>query len=191
MSGMITSITPSVEITCAACREQGTTVIKAFDADELVTEINDWTAALTDEERALLPASHAEHEDGDLWVTNVFDWDGTLSEECHPSLAEMVWEYVDRVGNDRRAFGAYINTVGIAPGDIGMDTIREFRDVYAGVWDTERDFAQHCFAEESYSEELDPLRNYIDWDSYTNDLFGSDYFSVETERGGVYVFRNV
>jgi antirestriction protein len=84
------------------------------------------------------------------------------------------------------AYAAYYDYVGGS----GYATPEGFRDAYCGEWDSEEDYA------ENLAEELDMVpdeyrwpTSYIDWERAARDLFTSDYYSVNTKHGSVYVFN--
>lgn len=97
-------------------------------------------------------------------------------------LAELIEEYGP-------AFGAYAEHIG------EPITGSDFEDAYNGEWKSEREFAEE-FAEDigllcDLSPNCpNPLLYYIDWQSYADELFSGEFFSIDDETGGVYVFRN-
>lgn len=64
----------------------------------------------------------------------------------------------------------------------------EFEEAFAGVWDSERDFAEQL-AEDCGLIPSDDTARYFDYEAFENDLFMGDYWS-ENVTGGVVVFRN-
>lgn len=82
------------------------------------------------------------------------------------------------------AYLAYIN-------NHGNEDVDEFQEAYQGVWGTEEEFAEQLFDDHFLSDVPENIRGYIDYEKFSNDLFGSDYTSEETGDGRVFVFRNV
>lgn len=82
------------------------------------------------------------------------------------------------------AFVAYADCIGVEHA-----TEENFEETFCGEWDSELAYAEDLF-DECYSHEVPSyIQNYIDYESFANDLFMGDYFSVESD-GGVFVFRN-
>ena len=82
------------------------------------------------------------------------------------------------------AFAAYA-------GHVGVDYANEesFQDAFCGEWESEQAYGENLFDELYASDIPDHIAPYIDYDSFTRDLFINDYFSVES-GSGVYVFHN-
>jgi len=58
----------------------------------------------------------------------------------------------------------------------GSDQSSSFDDAYHGEWPSEREYAEQLFDEIYGYEVPDFMQNYIDYDSFTRDLFMSDYY---------------
>ena len=97
-------------------------------------------------------------------------------------LAELVEEYGP-------AFEAYAEHMG------GPVTGSDFENAYHGSWASEREYAE-SLAEDlglfpDYSKEYpNPLIHHIAWQSWSDELFNYDYFSIDDGCGGVWVFSN-
>lgn len=66
----------------------------------------------------------------------------------------------------------------------------KFTEAFAGVWYSEKDFAENLAEELGYIAEMpDHIRYYFDYDAFARDLFMGDYFSANV-NGGVAVFRS-
>lgn len=69
----------------------------------------------------------------------------------------------------------------------------EYEDAFNGHWDSELDFTYNLVDDAGMlhgaSSEL--VSRYFDYEAFRRDLFMSDYYSIDTGSGGVWVFRNV
>ncbi len=81
------------------------------------------------------------------------------------------------------AFAAYA-------GYVGNESASEesFLDAYRGHWNSELAYAQELFDELYAHETPEHLRNYIDYEAFSRDLFLDGYFSFKSSEFGVYVF---
>jgi antirestriction protein len=81
------------------------------------------------------------------------------------------------------AFTAYAAHV-----DSEYATGEAFLDAYRGHWDSELAYAEEVF-DELYQPELPEfVRGYIDYESFSRDLFIAGHFSVRSSERGVHVF---
>jgi len=70
--------------------------------------------------------------------------------------------------------------------------VERFQEAYCGKYDTEQDYAEELFDEIYLPEVPESVRYYIDYEKFSRDLFISDYYSIDAEDGGVFIFnRNV
>ncbi len=112
-------------------------------------------------------------------------------EENFHGLRISEFEDIDRVGE----LGALIQEHGAAfaahADNVGIDhaTEESFQDAFCGEWDTEKAYAENLFDELYLHEVPEHVQPYIDYESFTRDLFISDNYSVDFP-GGVYVFHN-
>lgn len=183
-----TVVPPRVWIGTLGLHNAGHLIGAWFDAVDAPQDVWDWMRSPKIEPQV---RPFKDDEIGEeLWC---FDHEGfppaALSEECSPMEASRVAEVLEDLGSEADAYCAWVDTFRPAS-DFG-DDVDEFRDAYAGEWDSERDFA------ENLAEELGLLprehtwpTSYIDWDQATRDLF-MDYASVPAPGGRVYVFRAV
>lgn len=80
-------------------------------------------------------------------------------------------------------------------GHYGYDDVEEaltrFEDAYAGEMSSFQDYAEELF-DELYAHDIpEPIRFYIDYEKFANDLLLSGDYSTEDSRAGtVFVFRN-
>lgn len=86
---------------------------------------------------------------------------------------------------DRDAYKAWSRNVG------DTDFIN-FEDSYQGTHDSELDFTEQLVEDLGMLDSMpDDLRYYFDYESFSRDLFMTDYFSVQINRSTVYVFRSL
>lgn len=174
--------TPAVWLGCLACYNGGD-LVGAWMAP---SEAADMTPAELHRIAAHTPADDvATHEE--LWV---MDHELTpISGEFGPLECREIAEAFEAVGaDDWPAYLAYAST-GVSAERIPDP--EEFREAYAGEWDSREDFAQEL------AEDLGAIpaehswpASYIDWERATRDLF-MDYMSEDAPGGGVYVFRSL
>lgn len=87
------------------------------------------------------------------------------------------------------AFAAYVANLGSSTDSL-EDMVSGFEDAYLGVWDSERDYAEYLIDETGELRDDSLLARYFDYDTFTRDLFMSDYWSHVLSSGGVVVFMN-
>ncbi len=115
-----------------------------------------------------------------------------------------VAEVVEMIGEDVQdvdAFKAYIDAYhAVALEDwVGGVTLEEtkeiiegFEDVFAGTWQSERDYTEEMITDGVLGEPSNGLlAQYVDVESLTRDLFISDFYSLKAPGGLVWVFHNV
>lgn len=170
-----TTTIPQVYVTCPVCTEAGDQVGEWVDADEAA---------------ACVPCTKPGHNDSWL-VEDSQDFEGLMREDCSPAEAERLAELFQRIvrtGSPVAAFVAYADHIGAAPNG---DDISQFEDAYNGEWASEEEFAEDL-AESIGAINSDSTwpNSYIDWERAARDLFMGDYFSVEKDTGGLFVFRS-
>lgn len=66
-----------------------------------------------------------------------------------------------------------------------------FFENYRGIWDDEaaytQDWYESCY---NMSELPEWVRDHVDWDSLSKDLFSSSVYSDDSSDRGIYVFEN-
>ena len=87
-------------------------------------------------------------------------------------------EYADMDEDDRDAYEEFVDS-------FGNDSFDSFKERCMGKWDSEKDFAEHII-DECYNldDMMGSLASYFDYDSFSRDLFLSDYYFTDG-----YVFR--
>jgi len=113
-----------------------------------------------------------------------------------------VAQAVELIGDDVQdvdAFKAYVENYHVVSiedwvGNVTLDEVAEiiqgFEDVFAGTWQSERDYTEEMLAEGIFGEVEGTLSGYIDAESLTRDLFINDFFSLNAPGGLVWVFHN-
>jgi antirestriction protein len=165
---------PRIYVACLAAYNQGHLHGDWIDADEddIQEEIQ---AMLADS-----PIPGAEE-----WAIHDHEGFEGLRLDEYESI-ERVAQLGQLIAEHGPAFAAYA-------GHIGTDyaTEESFQEAYCGEWDSERAYAEDLFDELYLHDVPDHVQPYIDYDSFSRDLFISDNFSVDNPNGGVFVFRNI
>ncbi|MEX2170710.1 MAG: antirestriction protein ArdA [Pirellulales bacterium] len=164
---------PMIYVACLAAYNAGTLhgkwITATQDADSLHREV-----------QAILkqsPEPLAEE-----WAIHDYEGFGNIRLGEYESLSE-VSRLALLVEEHGEPFGAYAAHV-----DTESATEESFLDAYRGHWDSELAYAQDLF-DELYAHELpEHLRNYINYEAFSRDLFLDGYFSIRSSDFGVYVF---
>lgn len=96
-------------------------------------------------------------------------------------IKESLWPYLEAVEDlsedEREALKDYADNFSQSQDGIDID---DFRDKYAGKWDSEKEFAEHLADEWGWPEAMEKAGispNYFDADAYAADLFlGGNYW---------------
>ena len=162
-----------IYVACLAAYNNGKLHGRWIDANQEADAIRDEVQAMLKES----PEAQAEE-----WAIHDYDLGGVKISESEDF--ERVSEVAGLLAEHGEAFAAYA-------GNVGVDSVTAegFQDSYRGHYDSEQAFAEELVSELYSEKELGPLANYIDYESYANDLFMGDFYSVNGE-GGVYVFSN-
>ncbi len=165
--------TPRIFVACLASYNVGNMQhgewVDAIDADEIKEGIADMLAGS--------PVNDAEE-----WAIHDTDDFGCLSINEFENI-DMVAEMGRLIEEHGNAFAAYADNVGI-----GYASESDFQDAYAGEWDTEKAFGENLF-DDCY-DVPDNIAGYINYQSFADDLFMGDYYSLDNPTGGIFVFRN-
>ena len=162
-----------IYVACLAAYNSGKLHGRWIDANQEADAIRDEVQAMLKES----PEPQAEE-----WAIHDYELGGIRISESEDF--EWVAEVAGLLAEHGEAFAAYANNVGV-----DSATAEGFQDSYRGHYDSERAFAEELVSELYSEKELGPLANYIDYESYANDLLMGDFYSVNGE-GGVYVFSN-
>lgn len=91
----------------------------------------------------------------------------------------------------RDAFRAWHASGDYVEDSEGLPSLSDFEDQYAGEWASFRDYADDMADECVIGGAEDGLLvRYFDYEAWARDL-AFDYWTVPTEHGGVFVFRNM
>ena len=182
---MTTTETPEVWVGCLACYNAGRLVgqwYEAAEAGEVTPE------QLHEGKLAQLEAADGGSPHEELWVMDHQGFGGLLTGECSPSeaqrLAEVILE-LERYNLPVEAFAAWHSGMS---GEVDNDAVEAFQDAFAGIYDSEEDFAQQ-FAEDigAIPDNLPWPLSCIDWEHAARELM-YDYGS-EPVSGGVAIWR--
>ncbi len=168
-----TTDTPRIYVACLASYNNGIlhgAWIDATDEDEMEEGI-----------KAMLKAGPIPN--AEEWAIHGFDFKGVRLSE-HESI-EKIAELAQAIEEHGEAYALYADNVGL-----DYATVENFEDIYAGDWESEKDFGENLF-DELYAHEIpDHLQNYIDYESFSHDLFMGDYYSLTGNNGECYVYHN-
>ena len=113
----------------------------------------------------------------------------------HDGFGSLIGEYtpLDEIADIVTALEAAEEPAAlIALAENNGETVREaamsFEDAYNGEWDSELAYATDHM--ESCHTIPDELANYIDYEAFRRDLFCGDYWSEDTGKGTVFIFRS-
>lgn len=188
-----TITTPRVWMGCLACYNAGNLVGEWVDASTAADCVSDpdWCVGV---HGPVLAADEPVSSHEEWWV---MDHEGLpISGECSPATAQAWGELLDQVGEDLRgAFLAWVECGNYSQDVDGLPLVSDFEEAYEGEWSSRRDFAEELADNYGYAPtdndvSTNPLRRYIDWDSWTHDLFMMDYYAAPAYGYGVYVFRS-
>ena len=174
MNDTTTTDTPKIYVRCLAAYNAGILHGAWIDA-------NQDADCILEEIQAILASSPIpKAEEG-----AIHDHEGFCGLSIHEyaditRVAELA-QLIDEHGS---AFAAYADHVGA-----DYATEEGFQDAYCGEWDSEQAYGENLF-DELYAHDVpEHIAPYIDYESFTRDLFLGDYFSVES-KSGVFVFHN-
>lgn len=138
----------------------------------------------TDEFMEAAASVHSDESDPELMFQ---DFEGFprcwYSESGAPP--EIIWEWLELDENERLAFAVYADHLG---GDVSID---DFRDAYAGQWDSGADFAEQTAIDCGEIPENLPSWIVIDWEATWNCNLRYDYFTGTDSEGNEHFFRNI
>lgn len=164
---------PMIYVACLASYNAGMLhgkwIPAAQDSDSLQGEVQQ---LLKDS-----PELHAEE-----WAIHDYEGFGKICIGEYEPLAEVsrLALLIEEHGETFTAYAAHV--------DSEYATGESFLDAYRGHWDSELSYAQDVF-DDLYPPELPEfVRGYIDYESFSRDLFLDGHFSVPSSEFGVYVF---
>ncbi len=170
---------PRIYVACLAAYNGGRLHGKWIDLDE-DTDLD----TLWDKVKEVLKTSP--EAGAEAWA--IHDYEGFEGYSVSESEDfETLIKIAEALRKHGAAFGAYLENEG------DLDTALEnFEEAYAGEYDSRSEFGQQLFDDTvDISAVPDYLRNYIDVEAWTRDLFlGGDYYDVQ-KNGSTYVFRNI
>ena len=166
------SDTPRVYIRCLASYNAGHLHGKWIDATDY--------DCIMEEIQEVLESSP---EPGEEWAIHDYENFHGLELSEYESI-DRVAELGQLIAEHGPAFAAYANHVGV-----DYATEESFQDAYCGEWSSERAYGEHLFDEMYLHDVPDHVQPYIDYDSFTRDLFINDNYSVDCP-GGIHVFYN-
>ena len=116
------------------------------------------------------------------------DYDGFAGYSEEYTSIESLLELAKGIREHGEIFSLYMQHTGLDT----EEASKNFEEAYAGEWNSQNAFGENLFEELGYETQIpEHLRNYIDTESWTRDLFLSgDYFSVLCE-GATHVFRSL
>lgn len=180
---MTTTETPEVWVGCLACYNAGRLVGQWYEAAE--------AGEVTPEQLHEGKLTQLEARDGgspheELWVMDHQGFGGLLTGECSPMEAQRLAEVIGELEEANlpvEAFAAWLQ------GEANSGAVSDFGDVFQGIYDSERDFAQQV-ADDIGALEDDVAwpHDCIDWERATRELM-YDYGS-EPVSGGVAIWRS-
>lgn len=123
--------------------------------------------------------------DAEEWAIHDYEGFGTLKLGEHPAI-ERVAEFAHAIEEHGDAFASWAGYVGE-----NYANVSDFEDAYHGEHDSQRAFTEELLEDMGWLSDMpEHLRSYFDYDTYTRDLFITDFFSSAAPGGGVFVFRN-
>lgn len=116
----------------------------------------------------------------------IHDYEGFCGLTIHEyDSFQDVADKADMIAKHGPAFAAYAEWMS---GDI---TEEDFEESYCGEWESEQHYAEDLADDVGmFANAPETLCLYFDWDKWTQDLFMTDYHSIDSPNG-VYVFRNI
>lgn len=136
------------------------------------------------------PCRRPGHEE--WWVFDHEGFEGLLSGECSPFEATRLADAIDAIEADHYPIPAvkeWLEDRGESLSEWD-DVSDQFTEAYAGVWESEADFAEDYAESVGLVKDSDELHSYIDWERFARDLFIDAYWSADAESG-VYVFHRI
>lgn len=98
---------------------------------------------------------------------------------------DKIEEIATAIAEYGEAYAAYADNVGTDSADE-----RGFQEAYCGKWDSEEAYAEYIFNELYMSNMPKSVQTYINYAAFARDLFCGDYYTIESEYGLEFVFRN-
>ena len=123
-------------------------------------------------------------ERGEEWAIHDYEGFGGLTIHEYEPI-ERVAELAQLIEEHGPAFATYADNVGT-----DYTTEDDFLDHYQGEWDSEKAYGENLFDELYLNEVPEHVRPYIDYESFTRDLFLDGYYSTRNPDGGIFVFTH-
>jgi antirestriction protein len=149
-------------------------------------ELNEDSTGETVQEQIQQMLNRSPEEFAEEYAFHSYEGFGTYSEEY--TSIETLLEIARGIRKRGEIFVQYMEHTGADPEEAN----KNFEEAYAGEWNSQNAFGENLFEELGYEKQIpEHLRNYIDTESWTRDLFLSgDYFSVICE-GATHVIRSM
>jgi antirestriction protein len=113
----------------------------------------------------------------------IADYDGFYG--LSPCLSEIV-KVAQLIDEHGEAYAHYALHVGE-----NYATEEDFLESYSGEWESFLDFATDLFDEIYLHDVPKHIQYYIDYEKFARDLEINDYYTAESEKGMIYVFRRI
>lgn len=99
-------------------------------------------------------------------------------------------EYVSSRSGSPEAVRLFIENHFCSNPNDALVVLSEFEDSYKGYYDTQEQFAEEEAEFRGYLTGS-IIEDFIDWGEFADYLFNTDFECLNSEDGGIYVFRNV
>ncbi len=166
--------TPKIYVACLASYNAGKLYGKWIDADQTAEEIQ----AEISEMLKGSPEPFAEE-----WAIHDYEGFEGIRLDEYESIGKVA-ELARLIHEHGEAFAAYAGYVGL-----DYATAEGLEEAYSGEWGSEEEFAEDLMRE--CHEIPEHLEFYIDYEKFARDLFINDYYSAESSKGGIFVFRHI
>ena len=163
---MSDNLSPSIYVACLAAYNNGYLHGCWIDANQDVDAIYAEIKKMLANSPIIDAEEWAIHDYEDFGGANIHEYS---SIETVSPLAQFVAEHGDLGGDLLAHYG----------GDLD-DAKKALEDHYHGKWDSEKEYATDLFDELYLYDVPRNIRFYIDYETFTRDLFINDYFSIHT-----------
>ena len=171
MTATTTESTPTILVECQSCCKTILLAVNEIgDADCLRLTLDNWAS------------SHDCTGAGEWLIIDSYGF-GSLQVE-NLGLDEIIY-HAEAIAQHGAEYAAYAAHVGER-----YANVEDFEDAFCGEFDSEREYADDLVEECWLCDATDFVRMYFDYEAFCRDLFISDNYSIPTDRGTVFVFRN-